>query len=245
MLVVTNLHAKSQEADILKGVSFSLKAGTVTALMGPNGSGKSTLANLLAGHPAYVATSGTVSLDKKDLLEMKPEERAQAGLFLAFQYPASLPGVSVSHFIRQALNAQEKSRGEEITGVAPFIRLLRTHMKTLDIPTSFAERSLNDGFSGGEKKRMEMLQMLVLQPKCIILDEIDSGLDIDAIKVVAAAVNSLRTKERAILVITHYQRLLEHIKPDNILVLQDGQITRTGGPELATDLEREGYGRTS
>lgn len=241
MFQISNLHAEIDGKSILNGINFKAQAGEIHALMGPNGSGKSTLANVLAGHPAYEATKGTITFNKKDVLEMSPEERAAAGIFLAFQYPASIPGVSVSHFLRIALNAQEKARGEKLTPMAEFIRGLRTHMKTLGIPTSFAERSVNDGFSGGEKKRLEMLQMLVLQPRLVVLDEIDSGLDIDAIKVVAEAVHILERSKTIVLVITHYQRLLNYITPDFVHVIQEGKIIRSGGPEVAHELEKHGY----
>jgi Fe-S cluster assembly ATP-binding protein len=241
MFQISNLHAEIDGKPILKGVDFKAKLGEIHALMGPNGSGKSTLAYILAGHPAYETTEGSVIFDKKDILELSPEERSATGIFLAFQYPASIPGVSVSHFLRLALNAQEKARGEKMTTVAEFIRGLRTHMKTLGIPLSFAERSVNDGFSGGEKKRIEMLQMLVLQPRLVILDEIDSGLDIDAIKVVAEAVHHLDRSKTIVLVITHYQRLLNYITPDFVHVMAEGKIVRSGGPEVAHHLEEHGY----
>lgn len=241
LLSISNLSARAGETDILRGLSLQVKLGEVAAIMGPNGSGKSTLANVLAGHPSYATTGGTASLNGTSLLELAPEERAQAGLFLAFQYPASIPGVPVSQFLRLCLNAQERAAGKEATGVAPFIRLLRTHMKTLFIPSSFAERSVGDGFSGGEKKRLEILQMLVLQPKLVILDEIDSGLDIDALKIVAVAVNSLDRTKTGILVITHYQRLLDYITPDSVHIMKAGVITESGGADIALRLEKEGY----
>ena len=242
LLTVRDLHAGAGDSPILRGLSLSVKTGEVAAIMGPNGSGKSTLANVLAGHPSYEVSRGSAAFAGSDLLSIAPEERAQAGLFLAFQYPTSIPGVSVSHFLRLCLNAQERANKLAVTGVAPFIRLLRGHMKALSMPSSFAERSVNDGFSGGEKKRLEMLQMLVLQPKLVILDEIDSGLDIDAMKVVAAAVNSLDRSRTAVIVITHYQRLLDYIKPDRVHVMKSGIITESGGPEVALRLEKEGYG---
>jgi len=243
MLTVKNLHAGVATQEILHGLTLSAKPGEILALMGPNGSGKSTLANSIAGHPAYTVHSGSICFENSEILELEPEERAQKGIFLAFQYPASIPGVSVSHFLRLALNAQEKARGEVPTGVAPFIKLLRAQMKTLDIPISFAERSVNDGFSGGEKKRLEMLQMLILKPRLVILDEIDSGLDIDAIKIVAEAVHVLKaaSPETIFLIITHYQRLLNHIKPDTVHIMRAGEIIKTGSFELAHELEKSGY----
>ena len=241
MLTITNLTASVEGKIILKNFSLALPLGQVVALMGPNGSGKSTLANVLVGHPSYSVTGGTIFWDGMDILTMEPEERAQHGIFLAFQYPPSLPGVSVSQFLRLALNAQEKSRAEKITGIAPFIKQLRLAMKEMAIPLSFAERAVNDGFSGGEKKRLEMLQMLILKPRLIILDEIDSGLDIDAIKIVAAAASSMRSPERTIIAITHYQRLLNYLKPDAVHIIKEGSLSRSGGPELALTLESGGY----
>jgi len=241
MLQIHNLSAKTGSTDILHDLNLTIKTGEIAALMGPNGSGKSTLASVLAGHPSYEITGGEIKLAGKEIAELAPEERAAAGLFLAFQYPPSLPGVSVSHFLRQALNAQEKVRGEEPTGLTPFIKLLRRQMESLQIPWAFAQRSVNDGFSGGEKKRMEMLQMLVLQPKLVILDEIDSGLDIDAIKIVAEAVHQLDRKQTSVLLITHYQRLLNYIQPDSVHVLKDGTIVKSGTAKLALELEKSGY----
>lgn len=241
MLNIIDLHASIEEKEILKGVTLSVSEGEYAALMGPNGSGKSTLAHILAGHPSYEVTKGTITLNGHDVLAMTPEERAISGIFLAFQYPASIPGVSVSHFLRLCLNAQQKARGEEISGVAPFIKLLRNEMKALSMSMSFAERSVNDGFSGGEKKRLEMLQMLILKPKLVILDEIDSGLDVDAIKIVASAVTKLESKETSVLLITHYQRLLNYIKPDTVHIMKEGKIVQTGDAELAKQIEETGY----
>ncbi|MCC2631370.1 MAG: Ironsulfur cluster assembly ATPase protein SufC [Patescibacteria group bacterium] len=241
MLEITDLHASIEDKKILSGLSLTIKKGEWAALMGPNGSGKSTLAHILAGHPSYEVQSGSILLEGQDVLAMAPEGRAANGIFLAFQYPASIPGVSVSQFLRLSLNAQQKARGEEVTGVAPFIKLLRTHMKTLEMPMSFAERAVGDGFSGGEKKRLEMLQMLVLQPKLVILDEIDSGLDIDAMKVVSDAVKELDKTRTSVLIITHYQRLLNYLTPDSVHVMKEGQIIKSGGAELALQLEAEGY----
>ncbi len=243
MLEIKSLHAGITDQEILKGFSLSAKSGEIHAIMGPNGSGKSTLANIIAGHPGYEVYSGTIKFGNSDVLALAPEERAQQGIFLAFQYPMSIPGVSVAHFLRLALNAQEKAQQKTLTGVAGFIKILRTEMKVLGIPMSFAERSVNDGFSGGEKKRLEMLQMLVLNPKLVILDEIDSGLDIDAIKIVANAVHILRERnsEVTFLIITHYQRLLDYITPTTVHIMQDGIIVKTGGSELAHALEKSGY----
>lgn len=243
MLKITNLHASAGDTGILRGFSLEIAPGSVHALMGPNGSGKSTLAHVLAGHPGYEVTEGSVSLHDNDFLEMEPEARAAAGLFLAFQYPASIPGVPISQFLRLALNSQRKVTGEEPLGLAPFLKELRAAMKALSLPWEFASRAVGDGFSGGEKKRLEMLQMLVLKPKLVILDEIDSGLDIDAMKVVAEAVHLLK-KERpdtSFLIITHYQRLLNYIAPDYVHIVTQGQIVKSGGPELAHQLEAEGY----
>lgn len=241
MLEIREVHGGVDGTEILKGVSFTVMAGETAALMGPNGSGKSTLASILAGHPSYHVTSGSVLLNGKELLRQDPEQRAADGLFLGFQYPPSLPGVAVSQFLRSCLNAQQKMRGEPLTGIAPFVKSLRACMKSLQLPWSFAERSLNDGFSGGEKKRIEMLQMLILQPKMVVLDEIDSGLDIDAIKIVAESVKLLDPKQTAVLAITHYKRLLSYLLPQTVYVMKDGLIVQKGGPELADQLEATGY----
>jgi Fe-S cluster assembly ATP-binding protein len=243
MLEVKGLRAGIDGLEILKGLSLSIPAGEIHAIMGPNGSGKSTFANVIAGHPGYAVSDGAITFHENEILELAPEERAQQGIFLAFQYPQAIPGVSVAHFLRLSLNALKKARGEEPTGLAPFIRELRARMKTLGIPGTFAERSVNDGFSGGEKKRLEMLQMLILKPRLIILDEIDSGLDIDAIKVVAQAVHAAREErpETTVLAITHYQRLLDYVTPDHVHVMRDGQVIKSGGPELARELEKSGY----
>lgn len=243
MLKIKDLSATADGKEILAGLSLEIAKGELHAVMGPNGSGKSTLAHVLAGHPGYQVTGGKVTLFGKDLLEMEPEERAAAGLFLGFQYPASLPGVSVTQFIRLALQAQQKARGEKLVDIAGFIRELRERMKLLNIPLEFAERSVNDGFSGGERKRLEILQMLMLKPKLVILDEIDSGLDIDALKLVAEAVKTIRQElpETSFLVITHYQRLLTHLPPDVVHIVQAGKIQVTGGHEIVEKLEAEGY----
>ncbi len=243
MLKVSNLHAKIGETTILTGLSLSIGEGEIHAVMGPNGSGKSTLAAVLAGSPAYEVTDGSVLLAGADLLEMSVEERAAAGLFLAFQYPPSIPGVSIAQFLRLARSAQQKARGETPIAFAPFIAELKSHMKKLELPWSFADRSVNDGFSGGEKKRLEMLQMLVLAPRLVILDEIDSGLDIDAMKLVAHAVHMLKEERpnTSFIIITHYQRLLTHIEPDHVHILKAGSIVKSGDKKLVEQLEREGY----
>jgi len=243
MLKIGNLHVRLEEEDkaILKGVDLAVGAGEVHAIMGPNGSGKSTLSYVLAGREGYEVTEGTATLDGHDLLAIEPEERAALGLFLAFQYPVEIPGVGNLTFMRTALNAQRKARGEAELNAAEFLKLVRAKAKTLDIDAEMLKRPLNVGFSGGEKKRNEILQMAVLEPRMCILDETDSGLDVDAMKLVAAGVNALRAKDRAFLVITHYQRLLDHITPDVVHIMADGRIVQTGGPELALEVETNGY----
>ncbi len=241
MLEVTNLHASVGGKEILKGLNLSVKAGEVHAIMGINGSGKSTLANVLAGREQYEVTKGTVLYNGKDLLELEPEERACEGLFLAFQYPVEIPGVNNTYFLRSALNSIKKYRGEEELNGAKFLSLVKEKMKILHIDEDLLKRPVNEGFSGGEKKRNEIFQMAVLNPSLAILDETDSGLDIDAIKAVAEGVNALRSPERAFIVVTHYQRLLNFIIPDFVHVLIDGQIVKTGGKELALELEKDGY----
>ncbi len=243
MLKAHKLTATTAGLEILHGLSLTIGEGEIHAVMGPNGSGKSTLAQVLAGNPAYTVTGGSAVFRGHNLLDMAPEERASAGLFLAFQYPASIPGVSIAQFLRLARTSQQKARGEAPLGFAPFIAELKLHMKQLALPWSFAERSVNDGFSGGERKRLEMLQMLVLKPRLVILDEIDSGLDIDAMKLVAQAVHFLKAAEpsTSFLIITHYQRLLTHIHPDHVHVLKDGVIARSGSSSLVDQLEKEGY----
>ena len=243
MLTIKNLHAGLEEEDkkILKGVDLEVKAGEVHAIMGPNGSGKSTLSYVLAGRDGYDVTEGSVEMNGSELLDLEPEERAAAGLFLAFQYPVEIPGVGNMTFLRTALNAQRKARGEEELNAADFLRMLREKAKALDISQEMLKRPVNVGFSGGEKKRNEILQMAVLAPKMCILDETDSGLDVDAMKLVAQGVNALRGKDRAFLVITHYQRLLDHIVPDVVHIMADGRIIKTGGPELALEVEHNGY----
>ena len=242
-LSIRNLHASIDGAEILKGLDLEMSKGEVHAIMGPNGSGKSTLAHVLMGHPAYEVTDGEVEFKGQNVLELEPDQRARLGLFLAFQYPAAIPGVTVAHFLRMAVNAKRRSAdGEENPIRIPeFRKLLQENMEQLKIDRSMTSRYLNDGFSGGEKKRMEMLQMAMLQPEIAILDETDSGLDIDALRIVADGVNSLIGPEMGALVITHYSRLLRYIKPDHIHVLVEGRIVRSGGPELADELESEGY----
>jgi Fe-S cluster assembly ATP-binding protein len=241
MLQIRNLHAEIDGKPILKGVTLSVKAGEVAAIMGPNGSGKSTLSYVIAGKDEYEVTKGEVLLDGENLLEMEPDERAAKGLFLAFQYPLEIPGVATMTFLKAALNAQRKKRGEDEIAPADFIRSVNRAADKLGISREMLRRALNVGFSGGEKKRMEILQMALLEPRMCVLDETDSGLDIDALRIVAEGVNGLRAKNRAFLVITHYQRLLSHIVPDSVHVMSDGRIVKSGGPELATELEAKGY----
>ena len=244
MLEIKNLHVKLEEEDkqILKGVDLTLEAGQVHAIMGPNGSGKSTLSYVLSGRDGYEVTEGAATLEGADILEMEPEERAAAGLFLAFQYPVEIPGVGNMTFLRTALNAQRKARGEEEMSAADFLKLIRAKAKDLKIDAEMLKRPVNVGFSGGEKKRNEILQMAVLEPRMCILDETDSGLDVDAMKLVADGVNALRDAGRSFLVITHYQRLLNHIQPDVVHIMADGRIIKTGGPDLALEVEENGYG---
>lgn len=241
MLSIQNLHARVEEAEILKGLSLDLPAGEVHAIMGPNGAGKSTLSYVLTGRDGYEVTQGSATLDGEDLLSLEPEERAARGLFLSFQYPLEIPGVPAMTFIRTALNAQRKARGEGEVTAPEFLKLARETAKQLRIDFDMLKRPLNVGFSGGEKKRMEIFQMAMLSPRLLILDETDSGLDIDALKIVADGVNAMRRPDRAMLVITHYQRLLDYIRPDRVHVLSAGRIVASGGPELALELEREGY----
>jgi Fe-S cluster assembly ATP-binding protein len=241
MLDIKNLHAGVNGAEILKGVNLAVKAGEVHAIMGPNGSGKSTLAQVLAGHPAYLVTDGAVTYDGKDLLDMDPEVRAGEGVFLAFQYPVEIRGITNAYFLRSALNAIRKYRGQEELDPVDFLGVLDEKLKAIGWDDSMMNRPVNDGFSGGEKKRNEILQLAVLEPRLAILDETDSGLDIDALKTVAAAVNRLRSPDRAFVVVTHYQRLLNYIEPDVVHVLDDGRIVKTGGKELALELEARGY----
>jgi Fe-S cluster assembly ATP-binding protein len=243
MLKIDNLHARVEdtETEILRGLNLEVKPGEVHAIMGPNGSGKSTLANVLAGRDVYEVTDGSVQLDGEDLLDLEADERAHRGVFLAFQYPVEIPGVGNAYFLRSALNAIRKERGEEELDGAQFLRLAREQLKLLEMDPKFLKRSLNEGFSGGEKKRNEILQMAVLQPKLAILDETDSGLDIDALKIVANGVNALRSPDRSFIVVTHYQRLLDYIVPDYTHVLYEGKIVKSGGKELALELEERGY----
>jgi Fe-S cluster assembly ATP-binding protein len=243
MLEITNLHVELEEEgkQILKGVDLTVEAGKVHAIMGPNGSGKSTLSYVLSGRDGYSVTDGSATLLGEDILEMEPEERAAAGLFLAFQYPVEIPGVGNMTFLRTALNAQRKLRGEDEVSAAEFLKLVREKAKTLKIDAEMLKRPVNVGFSGGEKKRNEILQMAMLEPKMCILDETDSGLDVDAMKLVSDGVNALRDAGRGFLVITHYQRLLDHIKPDVVHIMSDGRIIKTGGPELALEVEKNGY----
>jgi Fe-S cluster assembly ATP-binding protein len=241
MLEINNLHARVEDKEILRGINLTVNAGEVHAIMGPNGSGKSTLAGVLAGRDAFEVTAGEVKYLGKDLLDMDPEERAREGIFLAFQYPVEIPGVSNTYFLRAAVNAIRKHRGEEEMDAAKFLRLVKEKMKLVRISDDLLKRPVNEGFSGGEKKRNEIFQMAVLNPKLAILDETDSGLDIDALKIVADGVNALRNKDRAIIVITHYQRLLNYIVPDKVHVLSKGRIAKSGGKELALELESKGY----
>ncbi|MEQ8919376.1 MAG: Fe-S cluster assembly ATPase SufC [Roseovarius sp.] len=243
MLKIKNLHVGLEDEDkqILKGVDLKVGAGEVHAIMGPNGSGKSTLSSVLSGRDGYEVTEGSATLLGEELLDMEPEERAAAGLFLAFQYPVEIPGVGNMTFMRTALNAQRKARGEEEMSAADFLKLVREKAKTLKIDADMLKRPVNVGFSGGEKKRNEVLQMAVLEPKMCILDETDSGLDVDAMKLVSDGVNALRDQGRSFLVITHYQRLLNHIQPDVVHIMSEGRIIKTGGPELALEVEEHGY----
>jgi len=243
MLNIKDLRVDLEEEDktILKGLSLNVEAGSVHAIMGPNGSGKSTLSYVLSGKDGYEVTGGTATLDGQNLLELEPEERAAAGLFLAFQYPVEIPGVGNMTFLRTAVNAQRKARGEDEMSATDFLKLVRARAKDLKIDADMLKRPVNVGFSGGEKKRNEILQMAILEPRMCILDETDSGLDVDAMKLVAEGVNALRNKDRGFLVITHYQRLLDHIKPDVVHIMADGRIVKTGGPELALEVENNGY----
>ena len=241
MIQIRDLHASVSGKEILKGISLDIEAGEIHAIMGPNGSGKSTLAQVLAGHPGYEVTGGTVTYLGKDLLDMEPEERAQAGVFLAFQYPVEIPGVSNAYFLRSAYNEIRKARGEAEADPLEFLDIVSERLKIVDLDESMLNRSVNAGFSGGEKKRNEILQLAVLDPVLSILDETDSGLDIDALRTVADGVNKLRRPDNAFLVVTHYQRLLNYIIPDRVHVLVDGRIARSGGKELAFDLEERGY----
>ena len=241
MLNVTNLHARVDDAEILKGVDLEINPGEIHAIMGPNGSGKSTLAQILAGNDGYEITAGQALYGGSDLLEMAPEERAREGIFLAFQYPVEIPGVNTAYFLRTSLNELRRASGQEAVDAIDFLELIREKLKLVEMDESFLKRSVNEGFSGGEKKRHEILQLAVLEPRLAILDETDSGLDIDALRIVANGVNTLHADDKSVLVVTHYQRLLDYIVPDFVHVLLDGRIVTSGGAELARELEAKGY----
>ena len=241
MLKINNLHAQVEDKEILKGINLEMKAGEVHAIMGPNGSGKSTLASVIAGKENFEVTDGSVELDGEDLDEVSPEERAHKGVFLSFQYPVEIPGVSVTNFMKTAINESRKAKGLEEMPAKDMLKLIREKSELLEIDRKFLSRSLNEGFSGGEKKRNEIFQMAMLEPKLAILDETDSGLDIDALRIVANGVNKLKSKDNAVLLITHYQRLLDYIVPDFVHVLHNGKIVKSGGKELALELEEKGY----
>jgi Fe-S cluster assembly ATP-binding protein len=241
VLTIENLHARIGDREILKGLDLHLPTGEVHAIMGPNGSGKSTLAQVLAGREDYQVTAGSVVFRGQDLLALAPEERARAGVFLAFQYPVEIPGVNNAYLLKAALNAQRQARGESLIDAFEFMQLIKSKMDVVKIPKDFMTRSVNQGFSGGEKKRNEILQMLLLEPQLAVLDETDSGLDVDALKIVAHGVNSLRSPERSMLLVTHYERLLELIVPDRVHVLANGRIVKSGGKELARELDARGY----
>ena len=241
MLQITNLHATVGGKEILKGVDLTINDGEIHALMGTNGAGKSTLSNVIVGNPAYEVTEGSITFDGKDLLAMKPEDRANAGIFMSFQAPVEIPGVSMTNFIKAAVNARRKARGEEPLKAADFIKLMKEKRELVEIDKKLMNRSVNEGFSGGEKKRNEIFQMAMLEPTFCILDETDSGLDVDALRIVANGFNLLRTEKTSAMVITHYQRMLEYIKPDVVHVLIDGRIVKTGGAELAEKIEQEGF----
>src|SRR5690606_18232128 len=241
LLSIRDLHVRAGDHDVLRGINLDLPAGQLHAIMGPNGSGKSSLSHVLAGKPGYTVQSGSVTYQGQDLLALPPEERARAGIFLGFQYPVEIPGVNHAYLLRAALNAGRRPRGEPEVDAFDFLGLVKERMALMKIDESFLSRGVNEGFSGGEKKRNEILQMLVLQPRLAVLDETDSGLDIDALKVVAGGINSLRSPERAVLLVTHYQRLLDHVVPDTVHVLAGGRFVKSGGPELARELEQRGY----
>lgn len=241
MLEVKNLHARIGDKEILRGINLTIKDGETHAIMGPNGSGKSTLSAVLVGNPLYEVTEGEAFFNGKDLLKMKPEDRAHEGLFLSFQYPVEIPGVSMTNFMRAAINEKRKYAGLEALNAGEFLKLMREKRKVVDLDSKLANRSVNEGFSGGEKKRNEIFQMAMLEPKLAILDETDSGLDVDALRIVAEGVNKLKTDETSCIVITHYERLLEMIKPDVIHVLYKGRLVKTAGPELALEIDKRGY----
>ena len=241
MLKVSNLHASINGKEILKGIDLEVRPGEVHAIMGPNGSGKSTLSNVLVGHPSYEVTQGTVEFNGKNLLELSPEDRSHEGLFLSFQYPVEIPGVSITNFMRAAINAKRQYLGQEPMNATEFLKMMREKRALVNLDSKLANRSVNEGFSGGEKKRNEIFQMAMLEPTLSILDETDSGLDIDALRIVAEGVNKLKREDTSSLVITHYQRLLDYIKPDIVHVLYNGKIVKTAGPELVMELEERGY----
>ena len=241
MLEIHDLHAAINGKEILKGINLTIRPGEIHALMGQNGAGKSTLSHVLVGHPAYEVTQGSITFNGKDLLSLKPEERAHEGLFLSFQQPVEIPGVSMVNFMRAALNAKRKYWGQDPMNAADFLKLMREKRKVVELDSKLANRSVNEGFSGGEKKRNEIFQMAMLEPTLSILDETDSGLDVDALRIVAEGFNKLRTPESSALVITHYQRLLDYLRPDIVHVLLNGRIVKTGGPDLATDIENRGF----
>lgn len=241
MLKIKDLHASIGDKEILKGLNLEVKSGEIHAIMGPNGAGKSTLSSVLVGHPAYEVTSGEIVFEGKEILELEPEERAHLGLFLSFQYPVEIPGVSMVNFMRAAVNEQRKAKGLDPMSATEFLKLMKEKRELVELDSKLTSRSVNEGFSGGEKKRNEIFQMAILEPKLAILDETDSGLDIDALRIVANGVNTLRNPERSTIVITHYQRLLDYIKPDYVHVLHNGRIVKSGTAELALELEKRGY----
>ena len=241
MLKINNLHANIGDKEILKGLSLEINPGEVHAIMGPNGAGKSTLSSVLVGHPSFEVTEGEIEFDGESILDLEPEERAHLGMFLSFQYPVEIPGVSMVNFMRAAVNERRKAQGQEPMNATEFLKLMKEKRALVELDSKLANRSVNEGFSGGEKKRNEIFQMAMLEPKLAILDETDSGLDIDALRIVANGVNALRSPERSAIVITHYQRLLDYIKPDFVHVLHNGRIVKSGGPELALELEEKGY----
>lgn len=241
MLEIKNLHANIDGKEILKGVNLTIPTGEIHAIMGPNGSGKSTLSNVITGHPAYEVTQGSITYNGKDLLEMEPYERAHAGILMSFQYPVEIPGVTMVNFLRTALNARRAAQGQQPLSASEFLKLIREKQKIVEMASEFSSRHVNVGFSGGEKKRNEIFQMLVLQPTLAVLDETDSGLDVDALRIVAQGINTMRGKDFSAIIITHYQRLLELAKPDYVHVLLGGRIVKSGGPDLALELDEKGY----